>query len=915
MAIQNSALPAKSPRRWQARLKTKAVSLAIGISVLPIVIIGAAEFWLASEALKREALEDQEESALLLADGFSRFMADRHGDIEMIANLPILNDAETATATSLSEKQKILERFISAYGVYDSIVFADLRGQPVLQVGLPDVNNYSNVDYFKAALATKKTVITPPKRAGSTGNYSIFIATPVSDATTGNVIGVVHTRIPETKLEEVFIQDNPVLQQREHLFIDNNGIIFAAVNREVMGKAVGEAFPALGAFAGKKLGTTNVAAPDGTDLLATFARIPAQPGVPDLNWSVVLAQDLKILHDTQQQLLLLDLGITLATVVIAGTIAALLADRLTKPLLAATDTLQQLGQGNLDARLAVDSRDELAVLGNSINGMADQVQALMQQKAAETQQAHLLKEITVRMAQSTELQNVLKVAVEDIRQALQTDRVLISRCDAAGKTTVIEESVLPTLPCALSTQVYGAWITEGDIDRYQQGQIQAISDVHEASLSEQQLKHFEGLSAKAVLIAPIRVNAQLFGLLIAHHCTESRVWQPPEIAVFSQLAAQIGLACNQVLLLEHTKTAHGEVKHLSQNQRQQWDLLQSQISRFTSQMDSVVKGDITVQSDLTGELSGIAERFNTIINHLRQVVVQTKKATLQINASAHRGEQVLHHFAKTLIYQTEQITQSLNAVEQINRSLHIVVQQARQIIEVVGQASHLVEVGVESLDCIKHNSAALPKMAEKMTQKVNRLNESCRQISAATALINQVTLQGNLLAVNAGLEASPIHGEKQMLVVVAQEISELAKRLSGTTEAIETDLREVQRDTSGLVHEINQDMTTQEIQLTHLVENTRQNLQQMLELCYQVEQLAQPIASQIETHLQALQTVSATLQDVIRAFERTTHNTDHISQAFQQITVANRQLEDTVGVFKAGAEVIPLQTAWEDQVN
>jgi len=67
----------------------------------------------------------------------------------------------------------------------------------------------------------------------------------------------------------------------------------------------------------------------------------------------------------------------------------------------------------------------------------------------------------------------------------------------------------------------------------------------------------ERLKIKANLVTPIVKNDQLFGLLIAHHCSEPHDWQQYEISFLTQLAAQIGLVLDRVSLLEQ-KSAETE---------------------------------------------------------------------------------------------------------------------------------------------------------------------------------------------------------------------------------------------------------------------------------------------------------------------------------------------------------------------
>ena len=49
---------------------------------------------------------------------------------------------------------------------------------------------------------------------------------------------------------------------------------------------------------------------------------------------------------------------------------------------------------------------------------------------------------------------------------------------------------------------------------------------------------------------PILQGDDLWGLLIAHHCTDAREWQNPEIELLQQLSVQMAIAIQQAELYE-----------------------------------------------------------------------------------------------------------------------------------------------------------------------------------------------------------------------------------------------------------------------------------------------------------------------------------------------------------------------------
>jgi hypothetical protein len=61
--------------------------------------------------------------------------------------------------------------------------------------------------------------------------------------------------------------------------------------------------------------------------------------------------------------------------------------------------------------------------------------------------------------------------------------------------------------------------------------------------------------------------------------------------------------------------------------------------------------------------------------------------------------------------------------------------------------------------------------------------------------------------------------------------------------------------------------------------------------------------------------LSTALKEIAPIFERTEYETRRIARSLQKITEVTQQLQASTNEFKVGAEVIPFQSNWEDQVN
>ncbi len=169
------------------------------------------------------------------------------------------------------------------------------------------------------------------------------------------------------------------------------------------------------------------------------------------------------------------------------------------------------------------------------------------------EQSRLITSIADAIRQTLDLDQILSTAVGKIRHFLQTDRVIIFRFKPDWQGIVEAESVAPNLTQTLAMQIEDNCFIKGYADRYRQGRVSAIANINTADIDPCHVELLQRFQVKANLVVPILQGEDLWGLLIAHHCTAPRDWTAESTQLLQQVAAQIGLAIQQAELYQKTK--------------------------------------------------------------------------------------------------------------------------------------------------------------------------------------------------------------------------------------------------------------------------------------------------------------------------------------------------------------------------
>lgn len=231
---------------------------------------------------------------------------------------------------------------------------------------------------------------------------------------------------------------------------------------------------------------------------------------------------------------------------------------------------EQLKQ-QLQQEMAKRQRAEVALqqlqrqVKDSLEAERQRTQAALQQQI---ERERLVAQIAQHIRQSLRLDDILHTTVEEVRQFLQTDRVIVFQFETASKGRVVMESVAPDWTPICSTTIHDACLAEDYAEFFRQGNFTAHSDIYQSELSPCHIDLLAHFQVRANLVVPILQGEHLWGLLIAHHCADSRQWLSLEIDWLKQLATQVGIGIQQAELyrqlqieLAERKRAEAELRH------------------------------------------------------------------------------------------------------------------------------------------------------------------------------------------------------------------------------------------------------------------------------------------------------------------------------------------------------------------
>ncbi len=391
--------------------KTKAISVAVLLSTLPVMAIGVLAYVVANDGLETSGTEQQQYVAESFKGNLIRFMILRRKDIQSLSVSSVLTNPKLRASSSVAEVETYLDRFADTYKFYNSIIVLDLQGNPIYVSKGSDRNNRSDRAYFQATVKTGKAQITSAEISKSSGKFVYHITSPIRDSSTGELIGVVRAAMPVESLRVLAQAFGDTKNRTEWHILDRNLNKFILAQEKDRAGRAGNNFSSYDKLknSAKPATVYDIDKLDGKSQLTSYLAIPATADLPDLGLTVLIANDTADIFAKQQGLIFV---IALGTLVTAGMTFGLsillssrvtnfikqLADSIVTSSGAIVDTVEmQEVTVNLQANSAIDTSKTV----NELGAISFQSAAQAEASANGARQALSLSEDGTRSVQQT----------------------------------------------------------------------------------------------------------------------------------------------------------------------------------------------------------------------------------------------------------------------------------------------------------------------------------------------------------------------------------------------------------------------------------------------------------------------------------------------------------------------------------
>lgn len=204
--------------------------------------------------------------------------------------------------------------------------------------------------------------------------------------------------------------------------------------------------------------------------------------------------------------------------------------------------------------------------------------------------------------------------------------------------------------------------------------------------------------------------------------------------------------------------------------------------RDLSEGDGNLKIRLNFKStDEFGRAAGYVDKF---IEKIQKTIVVAVDASTETSSASEELSSTSYELSSTIAEQMQLVSDTEELIGDVGRNLDITEERAISTTEDLEKTRQIFDHFVASLSTLVQNVNEENEQQKIVSDKMNEVKDSVKEITAVLTIISEIADQTNLLALNASIEAARAGEHGKGFAVVADEVRKLAERTQDSLDNI-----------------------------------------------------------------------------------------------------------------------------------
>ncbi|MFP7494467.1 methyl-accepting chemotaxis protein [Terribacillus saccharophilus] len=353
----------------------------------------------------------------------------------------------------------------------------------------------------------------------------------------------------------------------------------------------------------------------------------------------------------------------------------------------------------------------------------------------------------------------------------------------------------------------------------------------------------------------------------------------------------------------------------------------AQLKAVTAAAEQLAAGDfreteLQETKDEIGVLSNAFTKMSKELRHLVQSIIQSSDkvsdaaselsaVSEETSASSEQVGVAVDDIAKGASSQAEDLESTTYHLSKFNDSIRTMTAQSDAIAQASLQTSEATHKGSNMMHDLTAANNASMQSVEAISAGMLELEKNLQQINRITDVIENITGETNLLALNASIEAARAGEHGKGFAVVASEVRKLADQSNAATKEIQQMIGSITSEAAENAARI-QSNKQQAEQLNHSVtataaefaaieaaaEATKNAGSRLIEEIRSVTAQTTDITDSIQNASSVSEETAASVEEIAASIEDQIQAVANIATSAEELTHISRQLNEAIAVFK-----------------